>query len=245
MKLLNIFRCQVGIGLIVLISLWGASSPAQTQTNLSDYFKLGEMYQASNYTSYFAALGANTDSRFKDMTDLAKALGAPQYLLDDIDKVRKNNSALPFAKPYSDWTDAQKKLWSDPSTSFSDDVWRKWLFAKQPYDDALVYYLGRYSLEAWYGVQAGISVRGNTLASEQAYIREVVNAFGTLLTDSGYTHIMTLLSPDTLAAAKTMAAVKNKLDGPLSPEVSMDDVNNLGNAGKALHDLYGQKKLLK
>ena len=88
-------------------------------------------------------------------------------------------------------------------------------------------------------------MRGNTLASEQASIREVANAFGTLLTNSSYTQILTLLSPDTLAAAKTMAAVKNKLDHPLSPEVSMDDVNNLGNAGKALHDLYGQKKLLK
>jgi hypothetical protein len=245
MKLLNTLRLQAGIGLTVLISLWGPTSPAQTETNLSDYFKLGEMYQASNYVSYFAALGGNTDSRFKDMADLAKTLGAPQYLLDDIDKVRKNNSALPFAKPYSDWTDEQKKLWADPSTTFSNDVWRKWLFDKQPYDYAFVYYLGRYSLEAWYGVQAGISARGNTLASQQAYIREVANAFGTLLTDSGYAHSLTLLSPDTLAAAKTIAAVKNKLDDPLSPEVNMDDVNNLGNAGKALHDLYGQKKLFK
>jgi hypothetical protein len=245
MKLLNTFRCQAGIRLIVLISLWGASSPAQAETKLSDYFKVGEMYQAFNYYSYFVALGDKIDGRFKDMAELAKAVGAPQDVLDDIEKVHKANVGLPFAKSYNDWTDEQKKVWNGGSASFNNDIWRKWLFAEQPYDAAFVYYLGRYSLEAWYGVQAGISGRGQTISASQPSIREVANAFGTLLTDSGYTHIVSLLSPDSLAASKAIAAVKNKLDDPLSSEVNMDDVNALGNAGKTLHDLHGQGKLLK
>jgi hypothetical protein len=244
MKLLKTISYKGAFGLLALIALSTTSSPAETQTNFSDFFKLGEMYKAFNYSDYYIALDDKIDPRFKDMTELAKSLGAPQAVLDDIESVHRVNASLPWAKSGSDWTDDQKKLWRGASSCFGLDIWNKWLLVT-PYDNAFFFYLGKYSLEAWYGVQAGISQRSETMSSLQDDIRVTSHGMQSLQTDSDYTHALSLLNLDAVAAIKTTSAIKNKVDDPLSSGVTMDDVNALGNAGKTLHDLNTQGKLLK
>jgi len=141
-------------------------------------------------------------------------------------------------------TDAHADGFDLRAAAESEAAKTKWLLVA-PFDEAFFFYLGLNSLRAWYGVQAGISQRSQTISSEQAEIRSAAASMQTLLTDSSYTHALSLLNPDAVAGMKTMAAIKNKVDDPLSSGVTMDDVNALGNAGKTLHDLNTQGKLLK
>jgi hypothetical protein len=220
------------------------NSSAESQTGPAAYFKLGEMYQAVRYYAYLSALSDKIDARFKELTELAKSLGAPQAVLDDVENVHKVNASLPFAKPWSGWTDAQQKVWYGESQFFKDDLWRNWIVGK-PFDNAFFWFLGQHSLAAWYGVQAAIAQRGETISTMQASISTIASSLQTLLTDSGYTHAVSLVTPETVTAMKSIAAVKAKLDDPLSGGISMEDVNALGNAGKTIHDLNTQGKILK
>ena len=244
MKMLKTIFYRSAGSLLVAMACWASTCHGETVAGPSAFFKLGEMYGAVRVFSYFTALGDKIDARFKEMAELAKSLGAPQAVLDNIESVHKVNAALPYTKSWNDWTPEQQKMWKDPSSAFAEDPWRNWLVVK-PYDNALFWYLGRYSFDAWYEVQAGIQNRGQTISSMLPSITSYVESAQTLSTDANYLHGVSLLTPEALTALKAMASIKDKVDDPLSAGVTMDDVNILGNAGKTLHDLNSQGKLVK
>jgi hypothetical protein len=221
-----------------------AAAPAPGAGAVDDtaFFRVGEMYEAFGWASFYEATGDRAGERFDGFIDQCRRLGAPPEVLMNIDAVRGAMLAMPFLqKPYADWTEQEEKEFAD-SPSLDFDAWVKWL--NEPgFEPRFYWHLGRDSFKGWFIYARNIKERGSTLKSYEEELRTLARDFKTLLTDTGYETARARLNPEALEALRTIAQQSQRMEDPFGDGVTEENLDVIQKNCLVFRNLAREDKL--
>jgi hypothetical protein len=230
--------------LLLLAGTLAAPSLAQDHTKAAALFRMGEMYEAESWASYYQAVGENLPVRFKESEELAAQLGAPARVLDDFRNHHASVSKFSplFPKPWGQWAPADQRMWS--ALPRYESWWKEWLEEKGT-DPLFWWWSGRLTFRLWFvyhkDIAAGIYGIDVYKAQTQALAQDTLN----LLVHAGYAPVRGSASPEVLAQLTIIANGRLKISDPSSGGFGLPELTQMADAAKQVRALAKDGKLLK
>ncbi|MEO6053616.1 MAG: tetratricopeptide repeat protein [Chthoniobacterales bacterium] len=209
----------------------------------SAFFHMGEMLEATCWKNYFVALGGKLNGSFSEMMNQAISLGAPGPVLEDIQRMRDIAGKIPFSVSKEVWTTEQHSL--AKTCQPRAEVWNRWLLQRGD-DEYLYFWLGRFSLRSWLGVQTDVVKYHIPISDRIDDIQSIVQGARSILVDKRYESTVKQLSMKSFIALKEMDSLEAALNTSVAPKgPTLAHINMLGSAGRQLRELNNQGDLVK
>jgi hypothetical protein len=231
----------------ILVSLAAIGhTRAQTQPDIYDFFRLGEIIDTCASSLYNTAIADQIAEKYEEHLQFLRKLGAPEKLVSSFMTFRDVAIRTPWKKSKREWSDAerdaQSKAWQhgvlDPDAR---DEWLKTLA-----DHGFHYTLGGVSMMAAYIIGHDILDRGDSISAQSSSIHSAGAWSKILQTNASFAEARSKANPAVLGALTKLTSIVARMDDPLAGgELTTADITAIRDAGLQLRSLARDKKLLK
>jgi hypothetical protein len=193
------------------------------------------LYESNKF--YFMQEAKDDANAFENVRSLLEQSGVSSSVLQDLQAYASCRLKAPFGKPWQDWTDLEKSYWTQGECG-----WNELVFTKIPADlksNAEAYYF------YWLGVDSfRLGVHVPHLLKEGSDLQDLGTELGNGIDGFYYAstdYVNQLVTLEVATAVKTIANMKQKLDGSGLP---LEDLDKISDAVLQIVDAAKNFKLL-
>ena len=204
--------------------------------DVQDFYKVGEVCIAMDWSSYFSAIYPQLKERIAEHRELLKKAKVSDATIALFDQAAAMIVTLPFDKNYDQWPQESKDKW------LNDPNWKNFIAAiKKEMIDNVYYWLGHHAMELTWSLPRMMS--GNTLnANAISKLRGAALDYAWIQSQAGFS----TFTPEVQAAVKTIAALNSKSnpDDPFSKAFDIKDWDQMKQAAASIRQAAQAGKLV-